>query len=142
MNKTNKHQEQFKEAKKGIELFYYECLLLTNYQDLQNHLNNLEAYFLRSQKDKALNKNIILFKNYFKNEAPKKRDIETIKKKKVFKNIRPKKSYKDYLIEYQFLRNKGYSYKKISDYSKQYFKVSVSKETVRNFLNREVKNDR
>ena len=138
MNKTNKHQEQFKEAKKGIELFYYESLLLTNYQDLQNHLNNLEAYFLRTQKDKALNKNIILFKNYFKNEVGKKRDIETIKKKKILKNIRPKKSYKDYLIEYQFLRNKGYSYKKISDYSKQYFKVSVSKETIRNFLNKEV----
>lgn len=136
MKKNNKHIKQFQECKAGLKLFYSESLLINDYEELQNYLNNLASYFEKSQNDKAKNKNIILFKTYLKNEAEKK-SASSIKKKKVYKNISRKKGFKDYLSEYEILRARDHSYKSISDYSKQYFKVSVSKETVRKYLNQD-----
>lgn len=143
MKKNNKHLHQFKECKAGLKLFYEETLLINDYEELQNHLNNLASYFEKSQNDKAKNKNIILFKTYLHNEAEKKSSA-SIKKKKILKNISKKISFKDYLSEYFILRNRGLSYKQISDYSKKHFKISVSKETVRKYLNldEDFKNDK
>ena len=135
MNKTNKNKQQLQEAKAGIRLFYQDSLLLTDYEDLQNHLNNLATYFKQVENDEAINKNVILFKTYLKKESLKKKDKDTIKKKARLSKTKKKISFLDYLNDYYILRNRGYSYKKISDYSKQYYKISVSKETVRKYLN-------
>ena len=144
MNKTNKNKQQLQEAKAGIRLFYQDSLLLTDYEDLQNHLNNLATYFKQVENDEAINKNVILFKTYLKKESLKKKDKDTIKKKARLSKTKKKITFLDYLNDYYILRNRGYSYKKISDYSKQYYKISVSKETVRKYLNldAEKKNDK
>ena len=140
MNKSLKHIKQFKEAKAGIKLFYENTLLINDYEELQNYLNNFASYFEKSQNDKAINKNVILFKTFLKNEAEKK-SASSIKKKKMIKNISKKKGFKDYLDEYYILRNRGMSYKKISEYSLKYYKVKVSKETIRKYLNEKKEND-
>ena len=134
MNKTNKYKQQLQECKAGLKFFYEQTILIKDYEELQNYLDNFFNYSKAIEKDKAKNKNIILFKTYLKNEAEKK-SIDSIKKKKIIKNISRKKYFKDYLSEYHILRNRGMSYKNISDYSKKYFRVSVSKETVRKYLN-------
>ena len=134
MKKLKKRENQLIQAKAGIKLFYQDSLALTSYEDLQNYLNNLATYFQQVENDKAINKNIILFKTYLKNESDKKQDIKTIQKKGRRSRTKKKISFFDYLEDYYVLRNRGYSYQKIADYSKKYYKTSVSKETVRKYL--------
>lgn len=145
MKKLKKRENQLIQAKAGIKLFYQESLALTSYEDLQNYLNNLASYFQQVENDKAINKNIILFKNYLNNESDKKQDIKTINKKARRTNTKKKISFFDHLDDYYLLRNRGYSYQKIADYSKKYYKTSVSKETVRKYLlnkDEDIKNDK
>jgi len=134
MSISIKHLAQFQNAKKGIELLFQLSKEAKNYDELQSLCDTLASYFSKSQKDQAPNKNLILFQEFGKNEQPKKRDIETMRKKKVAKNTRKKSSHFDYISEYQTLRERGYSYQKISLYSEGVFKVKVSRETIRNIL--------
>jgi hypothetical protein len=134
MKKNNKHLHQFKECKAGLKLFYEETLLINDYEELQNHLNNLASYFKQVENDQAKNKNIILFKTYLNNEAEKK-SIDSIKKKKIIKNTKKKIGFKDYLSEYHILKNRGMSYRGIAKYSEKYYKVKVSKDTLIKYLN-------
>jgi hypothetical protein len=133
MKQNLKHIQQFKQAKAGIKLFYQNSLLITDYEDLQNHLNILASYFEKSKNDKAKNKNVILFKTYLKNEAEK-NQLQKIKNQKIIKNISHRMTFKDCIEDYYILRNRGLSYKAISEYSKKHYKVQVSKETVRKYL--------
>jgi len=136
MKKSIKHIKQFRQAKAGLKLFYEQTLLITDYEDLQNHLNILASYFDKSQNDQAKNKNVILFIKYLKNEAEKKSATKA-KKQSIIKNISHRMNFKDCLEDYEILRARGLSYKAISDYSKKHYKVRVSKETVRKYLNLE-----
>ncbi len=143
MKKNSKHIQQFKQCKAGLKLFYENTLLITDYEDLQNHLNQLASFFKRFENDVAPNKNIILFKTYLQEESLKKNDIKEIKRKAKLSKTKKKISFLDYIEDYHILKSKGYSYKKISDYSKKYFKIQVSKETVRKYLNQdESENDK
>ncbi len=139
MNKRKKYQQQLQSAKAGIRLFYQDSLLLTDYEDLQNHLNLLASYFKQVENDKAVNKNVIVFQTYLKKESLKKQTIKAIKKKAKLSWLKNKLSFLDYLEDYEILRARGLSYQKIADYSKKYFKCQVSKETVRKYLNIEEK---
>ena len=134
MSKSTNHLLQFQNAQKGIELLFFISQKCHNYNELQSICDTLALYFFKNSKDKAPNKNLILFGNFLKNEQPKKREKETVKRKKVSKNVRKKNNYLDHLSEYEILRNRGYSYQKIADYSHTHFKAKVSRETIRNIL--------
>lgn len=135
MKKTIRNQLQLTQAKAGLKLFYDESLLITDYQDMQNHLNNLASYFEKYRTEEALNKNLILFKAYLLNESESKKSLKTIRKKTLIKNIKSKSTFKDYLPEYHILKNRGMSYRGIAQHSEKYFKMKVSKDTLRKYLN-------
>ena len=142
MEKTNmskipkpiKQLSQFSNAQKGIGLLFTLSKECQNHDELQTLLDTLSIYFTKSQKDQAPNKHIVLFQNFLKNEMPKKRKVETIKRKKVSRNTRKKNSHLDYISEYQILRNRGYSYQGIAEYSDTQFGVKISRETIRKIL--------
>lgn len=131
---TKKHIQQIARVKASISFLNNEILLLNDYQSIQTHLDEFAKFFAEqaNEKNNRANKSLMGFINYFEQVAPKKRSTEAVQKKA--KLLKPKQSYKDYLSEYQILRARGLSYKAISDYSKQHFKIKVSKETVRTAL--------
>ncbi len=125
------------QARAGIELFYQNIKSTeTNYEDFLKELNLLNAYFQQyaSKNNNRINKSATSFKMYFTNEVKKKRNIENIEKRGRVKLLSAKYSYRSYLQEYLILRKRRLSYKAIADYSKKYFKVKVSKDTIRNFI--------
>ena len=141
MTKNNKHIQQFKSAQSGITLLYNESKLINDYEELQTFLNIFFGYFQRiaNEKNTAPNKSLIAFKSYYENEAQSKRTAKAIQSKAKAKRLSYKSNYKDYISEYMILRNRNYSYRAISEYSKLHFKVSVSKDTLRKIL-KEVEN--
>ncbi len=142
MTKNQKHLQQFIAAKAGIELLHNEAKLITDYEELQEFLNILFGYFQRiaNEKNKAPNKSIIAFKNYFENEAQSKRSVKTIQSKAKTKRLSYRANYKDYTEEFLILRARGYSFRKMSEYARLHFKIKVSKDTLRTYL-KEVKNN-
>jgi hypothetical protein len=136
MSQTAKHFKQMKQVKAAITFLNNEVSLISSYDELQTHLNKFMKFYTQqaNEKNNRANKSLIGFINYFESVAPQKRSTEAVSKTARGKRLAPKPSYKDHLTDYQVLRARGYSYKAISDYSKQYFKVKVSKETVRTAL--------
>ncbi len=140
-NKTysKKNLEQFVLTKSGIKLFYSKVEQANNCDELLQLTNNLATYFqkIANEKNQTTNKSLYVFIEYFRNENLKQRSLERVTTIAKAKRLNYKKSYKDYLSEYQILRDRGYSFKEISDYSNQHYKIKVSKETIRNFLKNE-----
>lgn len=136
MTKNQKHLKQFVKAKTGIQLLFNEASLITDYEELETFLNIFSKYILRmaNEKNNVGNKNIIAFKSYYENEAGKKRTTKNIDKKSKVKKLSHKITYRDYLEEYLILRSRNYSWRKLSEYSEKYFKVQVSKDTLRKFV--------
>ena len=141
MTKNKKHIQQFRLALAGIELLYTETKLINDYEELQAFLNVFFGYFQRiaNEKNTAPNKSLIAFKSYYENEAQSKRTVKAIQSKAKAKRLSYRANYKDYTEEYMILRKRGYSYRKISEYSRLHFKVRVSKDTLRTYL-KEVEN--
>ena len=139
MTKIAKHLLQFQQAQKGIELLNTQSKECQSYQELQDLTTSLSTYFFNAKNDtQSPNRYLVLFQNFLENETPKKRNIENMRRKKIAKNVKKKKNYLDYIGEYQTLRNRGYSYQKISEYSSQFFHQKVSRETIRNILKEEL----
>ena len=135
MNKTLKHIKQFKAAKAAIELIHREASIITEYEDFQNYLNTLASYFNNVANDTtAPNKNIVALQNFYRDNVKKKREVKTISNKATSKRLNAKISFHDYLSEYRILRDRGYSYRSIAQYSEKYFKVKVSKDTIKKYL--------
>lgn len=142
MTKYQKHLKHFIAAKAGIELLHNETKLINDYEELQTFLNVFFGYFQRiaNEKNTAANKSLIAFKSYYENEAQSKRTAKAIQSKAKAKRLSYRANYKDYLSEYMILKQRGYSYRAISEYSKLHFKISVSKDTLRKIL-KEVENN-
>lgn len=141
-----KHDIQLEKAHAGIELLHNITANCLTYEELQRELNIFVRYINKTanEKNTAPNKSIIALKEYYEAEAPKQREVKTVKGKATAKRLLHKKSYKDYRAEILILRKRGYSYQSISDYCKQHFKVKVSKTTVGEYiraLEAEAKND-
>ena len=136
MTQKQKHLQQFIKAKSAIQLFYNEASLITDYTELEQFLNTFSSYILKiaNEKNNVGNRNIIAFKSYYENEAGKKRTVKTIEKKSRVKMLSHKMTYKDYTEEYLILRARHYSWRKLAKYSERYFKVKVSKDTLRNYI--------
>lgn len=134
--KEQKHLEQFKKAKAGVELLFMETQQVATYQELINKLNVITSYInkIANPKNNRPNKSIIAFQDYFINEVGKKRDKEEVVKKAKSKKLAHKTTYKDYIEEYLILRKRGHSCRDISEYSEKYFKVKVSKTTIAKVL--------
>jgi len=131
---NKKHIQQISKVKAAISLLNNEISSLNDYEQVQTHLNLFAKFFTEqaNERNNRANKSLMGFINYFDKVAPKKRSIEAVSTKA--KKLTSKQSYKDYLSEYQILRARGHSFKSISDYSIQHFKVKVSKETIRTAL--------
>lgn len=136
MTKNQKHLKQFVKAKAGIQLLFNEASLITDYEELETFLNTFSKYILKTANVKNIvgNKNIIALKSYYEKEAGKKRTTKNIEKKSRVKKLSYKITYRDYLEEYLILRSRGYSWRKLSEYSEKYFKVQVSKDTLRKLV--------
>jgi len=136
MTHKQKHLQQFIKAKSGIQLLFNEALLISDYTELETFLNTFSKYILKgaNERNNVGNKNIIAFKSYYENEAGKKRTVKTIEKKSRVKRLSYKMTYKDYTEEYLILRSRNYSWRKLAEYSERYFKVKVSKDTLRNYI--------
>ncbi len=134
MTKSQKHKQQLQAARAGLKLFYENSLILTSYEDLQNYLNNFASYFQQIENDKAPNKNIILFKTFLQEESLKSQEVKQIKRKSTIRRTKKKMNFKDYLTDYQILKNKGLSYRAIARHSEKYYKCKVSKDTLRKYL--------
>ncbi len=133
---NKKNLEQFKNAKSGVNLLNIHVQNCTNYQEILEVLNNISSYFIKigNEKNNRANKNIMVFVEYFKKEAGKKRNIETVVNKAKTKRLSFKKSYKDYIQDYLILSKRGYSSREISAYSEKHFKMKVSKTTINKVL--------
>ena len=136
MTKKQKHLQQFIKAKAGIALLYNEASLIADYTELEAFLHTFSKYILKiaNERNNVGNKNIIAFKSYYEKEAGKKRTVATIEKKSKVKRLSYKSTYKDYTEEYLILRARGYSWRKLSAYSQRYFKIKVSKDTLRKYI--------
>jgi len=136
MTHKQKHLQQFIKAKAGIQLLFNEALLISDYTELETLLNTFSKYILKgaNERNNVGNKNIIAFKSYYENEAGKKRTAATIEKKSRVKRLSYKTTYKDYIEEYLILRARGYSWRKLAEYSERYFKIKVSKDTLRKHI--------
>jgi hypothetical protein len=136
MTHKQKHLQQFIKAKAGIQLLFNEALLISDYTELETFLNTFSKYILKvaNERNNVGNKNIIAFKSYYENEAGKKRTVESIEKKSRVKRLSYKSTYKDYVEEYLILRARGHSWRQLAKYSEQYFKVKVSKDTLRKHI--------
>lgn len=136
---TNKQAYQFRTAKNGVNLLLENTNSATTYSELITVFSTLLKFLNQAnEKNKVENKGIIAFKNYFEVENPKKRSIEAVVKKrkmhtskKINKSI---KTFRDYIYEYKLLREKGLSYQKIAEYSKNILNVKVSKTSLINLL--------
>jgi len=136
MTKQQKHLKQLVKARAGIQLLYNQSMLMADYEELERFLQIFSAYILRiaNEKNNVGNKNIIAFKTFYEKEAPKKRTVKNVETKSKVKKLSHKITYKDYKEEYLILRKRGYSWRKLSDYSLKYFKIEVSKDTLRTFI--------
>ena len=136
MTQKQKHLQQFIKAKSGIQLLFNEASLITDYTELEEFLNTFSKYILKvaNERNNVGNKNIIAFKSYYENEAGKKRTVATIEKKSKVKRLSYKSTYRDYTEEYLILRARGYSWRKLAEYSERYFRVKTSKDTLRKHI--------
>ena len=136
MTHKQKSLQQFIKAKAAVQLLFSEASLITDYTELEEFLNTFSKYILKiaNEKNNVGNRNIIAFKTYYENEAGKKRTVKTIEKKSSVKKLGYKTTYKDYFEEYAILRARGYSWRKLAEYSERYFKVKVSKDTLRKYI--------
>lgn len=135
-NISKKNLWQFKTAKAGVNLLNLQVKNANSYNELLEILNNISDYFRRTGNEKniSINKNIMVFVEFFKAEAGKKRDMETVINKAKSKRLSFKKSYKDYIEDYLILSKRGYSSREISAYSEKHFKIKVSKTTINKVL--------
>jgi len=136
MTHKQKSLQQFIKAKAGVQLLFNEASLITDYTELEEFLNTFSKYILKiaNERNSVGNRNIIAFKSYYENEAGKRRTVATIEKKSRVKRLSYKTTYKDYVEEYLILRARGYSWRKLAEYSQQYFKIKVSKDTLRKHI--------
>ena len=136
MTQKQKHLQQFIKAKSGIQLLFNEASLITDYTELEEFLNTFSKYILKvaNERNNVGNKNIIAFKSYYEKEAGKKRTVATIEKKRKVKRLSYKSTYRDYTEEYLILRARGYSWRKLATYSERFFRIKVSKDTLRNYI--------
>jgi len=136
MTHKQKSLQQFIKAKTGIQLLFNEASLITDYTELEEFLNTFSSYILKiaNERNNVGNRNIIAFKSYYENEAGKKRTVKNIEKKSRVKRLSHKTTYKDYIQEYLLLRQRGYSWRKLAEYSQRYFKIKVSKDTLRKYI--------
>lgn len=136
MTHKQKSLQQFIKAKAGVQLLFNEALLITDYTELEEFLNTFSKYILKiaNERNNVGNRNIIALKSYYENEAGKKRAVQTIEKKNRVKKLSYKMTYKDYIEEYLILRARGYSWRKLAEYSQRYFKIKVSKDTLRKHI--------
>jgi hypothetical protein len=132
---NTKQLNQIKELRAGIEMLNNDIQLLTNYDDIQNYMNNFMKLYsqVANPNNNRSNKSIIGIINFLKNNP--KGEIQSIRQKAKGKRLKHKSTYKDYISEYIILRQRGHSFKSISEYSFLHFKVKVSKETIRKILN-------
>ena len=137
MTHQKKYLSEVAKTKAAITLLYNEVNLINDYDELQTHLNQFMKYYIQhaNEKNNRVNKSLTGFINYFNKVAPKNPTAKSVESKANAKKLRRKASYKDYIPELQILRARGLSFKAISEYCKNNFKVSVSKETVRTVLN-------
>lgn len=123
-------------TREGVEKFYEDIRASENINDMLEHINLLLnlSYRYATQKNNRPNKGLKIFTEYLK--------IEDTREQKVKKEISKadKKSYKHYLKHFQILRNRGYSYKKISDYALKEFGIKVTGQTINNQLRELEKN--
>jgi hypothetical protein len=101
-------------------------------------LTHFNSYILKyaPNKNNRTNKNISAVNQYYKEQKKfAQRNRQAIIEKDVLSNVRYRVTYKDYRSEMLILRKRGLSYKKISNYAKDYWDIKVSKDTIRNFLN-------
>lgn len=133
---NKKNLWQFRTAKAGVNLLNLQVANATNYDELLEILNNISNYFKKigNEKNNRANKNIMVFIDFFRAEAGKKRDIETVVNKAKSKRLSFKKSYKDYIEDYLILSKRGYSSREIAAYSEKFFKMKVSKTTINKVL--------
>jgi len=141
MDRKLKHIKQFTDAKAAIKLISNEILLINDYESLRKYLDLISSYFMKFANDEtAPNKNILALQNFFRDNAKIKRDPEVIAKNAKAKRLSHKTTFKDYIDDYRVLRERGHSYRSIADYSEKYFKVKVSKDTIKKYL-KELSND-
>ncbi|MDK2062107.1 hypothetical protein PT520_06175 [Aliarcobacter butzleri] len=135
-NISKKNLWQFKTAKAGVNLLNLQVKNANSYNELLEILNNISNYFIKigNEKNIRVNKNLTVFIEFFKAEAGKKRDMETVINKAKSKRLSFKKSYKDYIEDYLILSKRGYSSREISAYSEKHFKIKVSKTTINKVL--------
>lgn len=124
-------------ARAAVEIFYNNVKATEgNYEAFENELKILNEYLQRhaNSKNNRTHKSMTAFVLYFNNEVKKKRDIDQIEKTAKGKRLSFKKNYKDYKEEFLILRKREYSYRAIAAYADKHFKVTVSKDSVRNLL--------
>jgi hypothetical protein len=131
-----KHLQQFNTAKASIKLLYNQVQECLNYDKLNTILTlfNNTVQKQSNPKNNRPNKHIIGIGQYFYQSKTRLRSVEIIVKNEMYKHLKNKATYKDYLPEFQLLRRRGYSYRRMSDYAKQYWNISVSKDTISKYL--------
>ena len=138
-----KHEHQIQKLKAGLTQLQTKISLCQSYEEISQEMKLFSKYFQMqaNPKNNIPNKEIMGVIKYLDNTSQKARSIEVVQAKAKVKKLTPKKSYKDYFSEYRTLRLRGYSYQKIADYSNQYFKTPVSKNTIRKLLNEKGEKD-
>jgi len=118
------------EARLGVEKFYEDIFYSANISEMQNAINELLelTYQYASKKNNRPNKGLKVFQKY--SERNKNRESKI--KKEI--NKRLTKNYKDYLPQFQLLREQGYSNRQISNYALKKYNLKVSYETIRKAL--------
>jgi hypothetical protein len=136
MNDKNLHQ--FTLAKQSVELLHHQVQNCVSISELNERLANFNNYVLKiaNHKNNRSNKNISAFVQYFLDQKKfAQRNSTAILEKQVLQNVKHRVSYKDYRSEMIKLRERGLSYQKISNYAQDYWNITVSKDTIRNYLN-------
>jgi hypothetical protein len=136
MNDNN--LQQFTTAKKSVELLHHQVQQCVTIAELNERLATFNTYILKiaNHKNNRTNKNISAFVQYFIDQKKfAHRNSTAILEKQVLQNVKHRVSYKDYRSEMIKLRERGLSYQKISNYAQDYWNITVSKDTIRNYLN-------
>lgn len=118
------------EARSGIEKFYENIFYTENISELQEEINKLlqiiyqYASIKNNRPNKGLKAFVVYNSKYTTRESKVKKEI----------NKRTVKTYHDYLPQIKLLREKGFSFRKISNYMLNKYKIKVSSETIRKKL--------
>lgn len=137
---TNKNLYQLAQAKKGVKLLAETVSIVSSYEEMIKVMNVFLKYMNEAnEKNKVLNKGIIALKKYYENESKIEKSLDAVIKKSKIKKSKDinksiKKKPRDLFFEYQILRERGFSFQKIADYSTAVLKVKVSKSSVLNMF--------